>query len=78
MMDFNRKSVDYSWISVKLKTVRTNLSGEKLHGKFINLTALMLSKSSGPGCSKLTTLLVNETLKFQTLIKYLKHANIFC
>ena len=25
-------------------------------------------KSSGPGCSKLTTLLVNVSLKFQTLI----------
>ena len=26
------------------------------------------SRQSGPGCSKLTTSLVNETLKFQTLI----------
>ena len=35
-----------------------------------------LEKSSGPGCSKLTTSLVNERLKFQTL--YLIQATIFC
>ena len=27
-----------------------------------------LDETSGPGCSKLTTSLVNETLKFQTFI----------
>ena len=33
---------------------------------------------SGPGCSKLTTSLVNVSLRFQTLnVKYLKYANIF-
>ena len=30
----------------------------------------------GPGCSKLTTSLVNETLKFKR--PYLIYANIFC
>ena len=29
---------------------------------------LLLIRSAGPGCSKLTTLLVNVSLKFQTLI----------
>ena len=29
---------------------------------------LLKDKSSGPGCSKLTTSLVNVSLKFQTLI----------
>ena len=33
-------------------------------------------KSTGSVCSKLTTSLVNETLKFQTL--NFKYANIFC
>ena len=32
--------------------------------------------TTGPGCSKLTTSLVNEMLKFETL--YLKYADIFC
>ena len=34
------------------------------------------SERSGPGCSKLTTSLVNETLKFQTLISQICH--YFC
>ena len=31
-------------------------------------TEILSTETSGPGCSKLTTSLVNETLKFQTLI----------
>ena len=33
--------------------------------------ALRQIEISGPGCSKLTTSLVNETLKFQTLISHI-------
>ena len=32
-----------------------------------------ISKTSGPGCSKLTTSLVNVSLKFQTLISQICH-----
>ena len=34
------------------------------------------NQKSGPGCSKLTTSLVNVSLKFQTLISQIRH--IFC
>ena len=33
--------------------------------------------TSGPGCSKLTTVLVNETLKFQTLISQIHVCQYF-
>ena len=42
------------------------------------LQCLLSPSCPGPGCSKLMTLLVNVSLKFQILIPYLKYANIFC
>ena len=48
------------------------------------LIVLILLKQSGPGCSKLTTSLVNVSLKFQTLISeicqyfLLKNQRSFC
>ena len=50
-----------------------------LNGEFVLVgMACLLSKaySSGPGCSKLTTSLVNVSLNFKH--QYLKYANIFC
>ena len=53
-----------------------------LHLKIYELCIVMNSWDlvlclTEPGCSKLTTSLVNVPLKFQTL-KYLKYSNIFC
>ena len=47
-----------------------------LIGIFPFLTQSVKYKQSGPGCSKLTTLLVNVSLKFQTLISELRQ--YFC
>ena len=35
-------------------------------------TAFLKTKQSGPSCSKLTTSLINETLKFQMLISQIR------
>ena len=45
-----------------------NLSRCTKSNKMYALIVLIWSSHPGPGCSKLTTSLVNETLKFQTLI----------
>ena len=48
-----------------------------LYLTFIETAHNIESEHSGPSCSKLTTTLVNVSLKFQTFY-YLKYANIFC
>ena len=40
---------------------------------FLNAIGLRRTKSPGPGCSKLTTSLVNVSLKFQMLISEICH-----
>ena len=42
--------------------------GKGLSGEPSRLQTGLVVRKSGPGCSKLTTLLVNVSLKFQTLI----------
>ena len=44
-----------------------------MYGIKIGIHILHVSKTSGPGCSKLTTSLVNKTLKFQKLISEICH-----
>ena len=45
----------------------------KFHHDTPNPYIVMESKRTGPGCSKLTTSLVNVSLKFQTLISQICH-----
>ena len=42
----------------------------------LHVSEIYYCSNLGPGCSKLTTSLVNVSLKFQTLVS--QYANIFC
>ena len=66
-------------VSSILQEIGENMICRSKGKKSLSLTRFKQDKERnlpGPGCSKLTTSLVNVSLKFQNL--YLKCANIFC
>ena len=65
---FSRRAVVSYWRKYLHEVLVNRLGGLSLPRKSVVRLTDRPDMTSGPGCSKLTTSLVNDSLKFQTLI----------